>query len=337
MEHSTSAAHDGQTLPESLQAKYWFTGILVFYAALSIAIILGNVLTLVAYWTTPSLQTPGNLLIFNLSLVDTVIPILSFHYTLLNYTQWGIIFNSQHKWSCLLCLWLVISITLNSILGILLISLERVIAVFLPFKYYDLVTERSVKVVIVCTWTLAFAVNAPPIMGWTTWTRGARCFALFVYPSAYISVMRTPLTGFLLLSIALMNIAIAIVAVKKSRVQPSEASEQHSNHYKVTKMLLLVVGLFYLTWMPNIITTTFYSLTQDTSDQFVILHDYCKMLLGVNSVLNPLIYANQNKLFRAAFIRLLKKLLRLKQANVSPDSTKFMLLWLAVLDIIISF
>jgi arginine exporter protein ArgO len=96
--------------------------------------------------------------------------------------------------------------------------------------------------------------------------------------------------------------------VKKNRVQPSEASEQqHSNHNKVAKMLLMVVGLFFLTWMPHLATNTLYSLTQDPSDQFVILHDYCQMLLGVNSFLNPLIYANQNKLFRAAFARLLRK------------------------------
>ncbi|ELT93028.1 hypothetical protein CAPTEDRAFT_210567 [Capitella teleta] len=288
--------------------KYWYTSLLTMYFVISLCVVAGNTLTAIAYFTTPHLQTLQNLVICNLSLADAIIAVLSKPFFALSYTEAGIVFGARHKWVCLVSLWAVMGSGLCGILCVFVLSLERLLAIIFPFRYYTWVTDNSVRAMIVFVWAFAFTLTAFPLMGLNTWTHGARCFTMFVYTPTYNVYVATNLNVLILVAMALMNITIAVVAVKQNKVNIIQSgSTQNTGQYKVTKMLLTVIGVFYLCWIPYIVLTAIFTMTKHLPEWFALLQDLSKLLIGMNSVLNPLIYARGNEKFRAAFARLLRR------------------------------
>ncbi|ELT88992.1 hypothetical protein CAPTEDRAFT_188703 [Capitella teleta] len=295
------------TLEVQDRAKHWYSAIVTVQVVLSVCTVAGNTLTVVAYFTTPHLQTVQNIPICNLSFADTTIAILATPFIMLNYTAAGLTFVSKHEWACLLSLWIVTGSIFCGMLSVLILSLERTVAILFPYKYYNWVTERSVRGIIMSIWIFAFTLSAIPLMGLNTWRYGARCFTMFVYYPTYNVYVTNTLHALTLLAVAVLNIAISVIVVKQNKVniEPSGPT-QNPGHYKVTKMLLTVVGVFYAGWIPYIVMTVIFTVSQQRPERFVLLHDFSKLIIGINSVLNPLIYARGNEKFRSAFVRLLR-------------------------------
>ncbi|ELT88953.1 hypothetical protein CAPTEDRAFT_211733 [Capitella teleta] len=137
---------------------------------------------------------------------------------------------------------------------------------------------------------------------------------MYVVPNAYNMFIYTNFSVFCLISAAIMNICIAVVAIKKknSTINDCNAATDTSNqgNFKVTKMLLKVVGLFYLCWMPYLLMTVYYTIIsieqrEELPDWFIAIHDFSKVMIAVNSVVNPVIYAHSNQQYRQAFKRIL--------------------------------
>lgn len=85
------------------------------------------------------------------------------------------------------------------------------------------------------------------------------------------------------------------------------AKRQENQHYvdqlfearrRVTKVLLLVALAYYLTWIP--VTVVYVLLTFGVIVD-PIIYDVTDIILLVNSVVNPLIYAFKYKEFRRGF------------------------------------
>ena len=54
-----------------------------------------------------------------------------------------------------------------SILHLVVISLDRYIAVTQPMKYPNLMTSKKAKLLITGAWILSFVICFPPLVGWT--------------------------------------------------------------------------------------------------------------------------------------------------------------------------
>uniref|UniRef100_X1ZZA9 G-protein coupled receptors family 1 profile domain-containing protein n=1 Tax=Capitella teleta TaxID=283909 RepID=X1ZZA9_CAPTE len=289
--------------------KPWYPWLIVVFEVLCVLNAVGNVLVIIAFVKSEQLQTPTNLLICNHCLMDASMSLAGQPFIWLTFTQRGIIGTMNIKYLCLGGMGIARISSLGSILGILLLTVERSIAIFCPYRYYTVVTHASIKRVIVCFWSFCILISCLPMLGWNNWQPGLRCNALNFSSKIYNMYMFTAFCFICLVVAAILNICMAMVAVKKNRVQDSNSEE--SGHIKVMKMLLKVVGVFYLCRMPHLVITTVYSITpveerEELPDWFMAVFDFAKVFIGLNAVFNPLIYVRSSEQFMDAFKRLWK-------------------------------
>ena len=130
---------------------------------LSIAVILGNCLVIIAVFTTQRLRTVTNMFIASLAFADLTlgVAVLPFSSTkqLLSSWPFGSIWCSM---------WLAIDVWMctASILNLVAISFDRFLAISKPFKYHSLLTPRRGKLLIGGVWALSFIICLPPLIGW---------------------------------------------------------------------------------------------------------------------------------------------------------------------------
>ncbi|ELU17981.1 hypothetical protein CAPTEDRAFT_45276, partial [Capitella teleta] len=278
----------------------------------------GNVLTIIAYIKHAKLWNPTNLLILSQTIGDLLTCLTGPLYFVFNYSEAGMVVTSSYKYLCLMSLGsLMISIQ-SSITNILALSTERFIAVYFPYRYYSLVTDAKVKMGVGMIWTVVLVINLLPFLGLETWTPEQPCMATRVYYPLYTQAIILLPSAVCLLIAALENILIGAMTVKKQHsVVPNDNINQpiqeaaSKSDFKVTKMLLQVVGIFFLSWVP-IMTTNVVLLNAPMKwklngipEWYVALNEWTKPLMLLNAIANPFIYAFKNIDYRTAYFKLL--------------------------------
>ncbi|ELU01931.1 hypothetical protein CAPTEDRAFT_204269 [Capitella teleta] len=315
---------DANTLAPAKLSDYhdWNTGVLVCGIAVLMAGIPGNLLTILAFFKYKQLHSPTNILICSQSIGDLFTCLTGPLFAVWNYTEIGQALASSNKYLCLSSLTLLMLALQSSVVNILALSTERFIAVYFSLRYYQWVTDATVKRVVVIIWIVVITINFLPLFGWELWKPGVTCMTFNIYPRIYFQAFFIMPTLICLLVCAVVNFAIALEAIKRQRsivavvvmenAANEEANAKSRNQFKVTKMLLLVVGCFFTTWLPYIIFNCIsYSLPSPwkihgAPDWFAIPSELSKTMLVVNSIVNPFIYGWKNVLFRDAYYKLLR-------------------------------
>lgn len=303
----------------------WFSFIIVWDVMLIALGIPGNIFTLLAFIKYKELRNPTNLLICNQSVGDLFFAVTSPIFIFFNYTKVGLETSFENKYACLFALAIILISLQISIMNILALSIERLLAIVFTFEYYLWVTERAVKIAVGLIWTVVITINLIPMFGWNKWEPGHKCQTTFAYyRTSFMSFFIFPSLVCLILT-AVINIVIGAMAIKKQRminpVQPTTNKDEEAENdstdfkktpqYKVTKMLLLVVGVFYLSWMPYLtLNSLFFALPTSWKlygppPQVLIMYELSKGMLAINAMFNPLIYGYKNLKFRAAYFKLL--------------------------------
>ncbi|ELU01883.1 hypothetical protein CAPTEDRAFT_191309 [Capitella teleta] len=308
------------------QAVYysWYKGVFICVLVFAAAGITGNLLTILAYVKYEQLQSPTNLLICSQSIGDLLICLCGGPmFAAFNYTEAGQALASSNKYLCLVSLLVSLVALQSSITNILALSTERFIAVYFSLHYYNWVTDRNVKIVVVVIWAVIISINCLPLFGWNDWKSEVACMPVTVYPQLFVqSLFALPSLIFVLVS-TVENFAMAVTAVRRQRSiaaavvvpnadqQTEEAKIKSGNQFKVTKMLLLVVGCFFTAWLPWIILSSILYRVPSSWKMngvpkgILIAFEYSKCVLGANSIANPFIYGWKNKMFRDAYYKLL--------------------------------
>ena len=127
----------------------------------------GNLMTVIAYIRDKRLHTVYDFYIFNLAITDFLIGSFSLPfyawYTLTEFTwHLGITFCK---------VWLVVDFTLcfESILLMLLLSLDRLLLISFGPAYSSKVTLKKAYLQVALTWLLSFLLYGPSIIGWDVW------------------------------------------------------------------------------------------------------------------------------------------------------------------------
>ncbi|ELT96133.1 hypothetical protein CAPTEDRAFT_208775 [Capitella teleta] len=299
----------------------WYTGVLVSGLFILAAGVPGNLITILAYFKYEQLHSPTNILICSQSIGDLFTCMTGPLYTILNYTEVGQAVASSRKYLCLVSLVLINTALQSSITNILALSTERFIAVYFSLHYYNWVTETNVKRAVVVIWTVVISINCIPIFAWNIWTPGLPCTSVTVYPQIFFQGYFIIPSLICMLICAVENSLIALMAVQKQRsitaavvVQNADQQTEEvrsGNQFKVTKMLLLISGCFYATWLPWIIfNSIFFGLPSSWKKYGVptwilVAFEYSKVILVANAIANPFIYGWKNLLFRNAYYKLL--------------------------------
>jgi hypothetical protein len=319
METTTVEVSSAATMVIALPAWNKMIAAFVFISTLGA---FGNALVLVSYFKYPSLQTPSNMLIANQGLADLFTCIASTLYTAINYSQVGQMLLYKHKYVCLLVICSLFISAWSSLFNVLLLSVDRLVVIRFPFFYARVMNETLMRRIIVTLWVFMVVVLSLPLFGVNTWQSEGLCSASNVLPIAFFVNFFVLSSLIVLVTVGLVNLVICAIVIKKRKVAPggSELDAGEKSQWRLTKLLLAVVGVFYACWLPYGVLTILFAacpcFKKGIPTSALAAMEVAKLLCIYNSALNPIIYVWKSKEFRRAF----QKILNIK-TSIAPEST----------------
>uniref|UniRef100_A0A3B5PW81 Trace amine-associated receptor 13c-like n=1 Tax=Xiphophorus maculatus TaxID=8083 RepID=A0A3B5PW81_XIPMA len=285
-----------------------FEVVLMYIVLSSISVLTAflNLLLIVSISHFRQLHTPTNLLLLSLAISDFSVGLLLFFQTALIDGCWFL-----GDIMCTVYQYLAYVITSSSIGTMVLISLDRYVAICYPLHYSTKITRGRVKVCIFLCWMCSWVFQSLILIeNLKQPGKYNSCIGECAFVISYIAGYADLAFSFIvpISIIVVLYLRVFVVAVSQSRAMRSHiaaVSLQHSvtakrSQVKAAKTLGLVVLVFLLCMCP------YYCVA--LSEESNSMSAYLLILYYVNSCLNPLIYA----LFYPWFRKSIKIIVTLK-------------------------
>ena len=188
---------------------------------------------------------------------------------------------------------------------LVLISIDRYIAIKHPLRYEDIATTQRIKTGVFFAWTFTFLVTIHETVLALTDSKTN------IY-SIYANV-----SGILLITMLLIFICVIIVSYgyiysesrrQKKRLKteqlPQEELKGIKKHGKAANTLALILGVLVVTYLPVVITFLVDGVVPEPH-VFSILWSWLITFVPLGSLLNPIIYCWRMKKLRRAFLQIL--------------------------------
>uniref|UniRef100_A0A0N5A936 G_PROTEIN_RECEP_F1_2 domain-containing protein n=1 Tax=Syphacia muris TaxID=451379 RepID=A0A0N5A936_9BILA len=154
-----------ELLDKNLELQWHY----LILSVVPIVCIVGNCMVIAAVWTTRSLQTPTNYLLVSLAVADLLVGTLAMPFSIylsVNSLHWhlGIVL-------CYIYNGLDVGCSTCSIIHLVLISIDRLVAATKPAEYKTLKHKKRVYYGIFFAWVSCFALSLPLSAGFMTQTK----------------------------------------------------------------------------------------------------------------------------------------------------------------------
>lgn len=261
---------------------------------------------------------PSYVYILNLATADLLVGVTCFTEAL------GDVLHSfdQSKSLCLLRVAVSVTPCIGSILTLLLISLDRYLAVMLPLSYPTLLKKTPVVLSLVALWTLSFFFGHLPLI-LPSLQRGnytGYCGLLYVAKSEYLYVICFGIFAPSLLALLCLHVWVGSIASLQHRRLwhgGARARPPRLRRCRALRTVLIVLMGFCLSWGPYLVGGTVQAACS-SCNLAGPLEDALFLLGETNSLINPLIYALHCRDIRSH----LAKLLRCRtQGQVKPPAS----------------
>lgn len=284
----------------------------VILSLLSIFTLLGNSLVCLAVWRFRNLRSLTNYLVCSLAGADLLVPILRVIY--INISVYAGQWPFGETW-CHISSMFGVLLCGASILHLCAISIERLIAIKWPLSYDMKVTPKRIVILLIYIWLQSLVLAIFPALGLAEHRFNP------VMAECEINWLKHPtLTILLLVFYFFLPVTIMIVAyviifkeVRRNtrRISAIEcagnqgASNVLKREMKAVKTLAVVVGVFFIMWMPYFVTTTIRAFGGDSAIPGALQRTVITLAYG-NSCCNFVIYALMNTQLRNAFYQVLR-------------------------------
>ncbi|XP_055043028.2 trace amine-associated receptor 4-like [Misgurnus anguillicaudatus] len=275
--------------------------------------VFGNLLIIISISHFKQLQSPTHLIVQSLAVCDCLLGLLVMPYSMVRSVE-GCWFLGDVV--CKVHSSLDMTFSISSLLHLSLISIDRYWAIYDPLRYKIRVTNNIVAVFITLTWIFSFVYSFSVVfsgvnaVGLEALILQMSCFGgcvLFFNKEwgliCVIVVFIIPGTIMSSLYISIFNVVRkhAKVLSEKVSVTTTGVNSQIYAHRerKAAKTLSLVMGVFFICWLPFFIATAV-----DPFINFVTPADVFDALVWfgyLNSTCNPLIYGFFYPRFQKAF------------------------------------
>ncbi|XP_055042978.1 trace amine-associated receptor 2-like [Misgurnus anguillicaudatus] len=275
--------------------------------------VFGNLLIIISISHFKQLQSPTHLIVQSLAVCDCLLGLLVMPYSMVRSVE-GCWFLGDV--TCKVHSSLDIMFSISSLIHLSLISIDRYWAICDPLKYKMRITNNTVTVLITLTWIFSFvysfsiAFSGVFAVGLEALILQMSCFGgcvVFFNKEwgliSFILAFIIPGTIMSSLYIIIFNVVKkhAKVLSEKVSVTTTGVNSQSSAHRerKAAKTLALVMGVFFLCWLPYSI-----AIAVDPFINFVTPADVFEALYWFayfNSTCNPLIYGFFYPRFQKAF------------------------------------
>ena len=315
------------------------TGLLIYYlmrVMFALPCIFGNALVILAVYKFNNLQTFTNTFVVSLAVTDlctgaiatpflfaleATIPTMNTTDT--KYKVWDI--------SCRIGQTVGFAGICGNALNLLAISIERFIFISFPLQYALIVTKQRATIAIVVIWSVTIFPTAVSFAFSPQLKKGMKCIAIDMLPPPILFYFCMP--SFFLCAAAMVCLYLKIwIIARKQAKQINDISlyndlqsvatelknpkklaiaikkNKEKSQMKVTKTMALVVGVYFLTWLPMIIFANIvqaFELNVKTGI-YSWLIDVTYIIWMSNTWLNPLIYSYRFTLFKQAFLKIIK-------------------------------
>jgi hypothetical protein len=192
---------------------------------------------------------------------------------------------------------------LASIFSLLFITIDRYIAIIYPLHYDIILSPMRTKVAIAVIWIYPLLTDIIPFW-WNQWEESTHeCSFVALVPTAYFSVFINLPIALCLIIMIYMYGQVLKEALKQNKwiIGLEMRTDVPQIDYKPVKMILTTLGVFFICWIPVLVTSTCVLYFIPTYD----IEDYALLLAFANSGMNFFIYSARSKDFRWAFKKML--------------------------------
>ncbi|XP_033846514.1 trace amine-associated receptor 1-like [Periophthalmus magnuspinnatus] len=288
------ATNFAKTIDKSLRLSLLLSFV---FGTISVVIMCGNLLVIMAVTYFRQLHTPTNYLVLSLAVSDLLIGavVLPFSTVLFVNPCWDL-----QRILCNIRATFDIILSISSILNLCFISIDRYYAVCQPLIYRSKITFQIVGIMIFITWAGAVSSGIIITSGGKAHGKAKQRCAFFRNSNLNVIGAFTGLYIPILIMFPIYT-KILLVARRQARsIQSTNSGVTASRmERKATCTLAIVVGVFFFCWAPFLISMTCLPFIDYTVSDSIF--EAFKWFAWTNSGLNPFIYAFFYSWFRSAF------------------------------------
>ncbi|XP_038870130.1 trace amine-associated receptor 13c-like [Salvelinus namaycush] len=285
----------------------------IFFSLISAVTVFLNVLVIISISHFKQLHTPTNLLILSLAVSDLlvgliVIPVVTVA-TMEPCWGFGEYFCVFHFYISFLCT----SLSLGSLV---LISIDRYVAVCDPLLYHSKITITRIMCFISITWCCCIIYDAVIVKNFVNVQIPSRCLTecltVAITSSNIIDLVITMvvpcsiiITLYMKIFVVARSQARKVFSKEAASVSGVKTVQANKSERKAAKTLAIVVFIYLICWTPSLFPFLFVSFLSENVLSFII-----SFLPLVNSLINPIIYAFFYPWFKVTAKRILTLKLR---------------------------
>ncbi|XP_022805340.1 neuropeptide SIFamide receptor-like [Stylophora pistillata] len=248
------------------------------YCLLSVVSLAGNSFIGIIVYRANTVRTPINILIVNMAISDLLYPILFFtkRLTEINKADHWLINGRLGQALCKLSIFATDVSTLVSIQSLVLIAVDRFVAVVFPLRS-PLISSKQYRFFILVIWIVAMAVYCPYLLALKAieYLEGLKCvldwndaFGESFSPRGYFLGLAIVFIYVPLVLIAILYFAIAL-RIKSQKIPGEPSANARKQRLKrernVLKMSVAVVLVFVVCWLPFSIRGVIHYFSSDSA------------------------------------------------------------------------
>ena len=203
---------------------------------------------------------------------------------------------------------LILASALSSFSHLVLIGIDRFIAVKKPMRYQNIVTRQRIKIGVIFVWAFTFCVRISDLI-------------LFAIDSKQKVHFYGKIQDFILNIFGILFIIVIAYVYgyiysesrrQKKRLQNEQLTQEEARKVKkdnkATNTVTIILGVLLLTYLPSITWEAVIASLDDTIESHVmaIVWGWTDTLVIFGSFTNPLIYCWRFKKLRRAFLEMLR-------------------------------
>lgn len=303
----------------------------IFYYSLRVVIavlsLIGNSTTIVAVIRFHCLRKMSNMFVANLAVWDVMAGFVALPFSVIvEFTKP----KSLESWWFRLCItkeYITLLGLSGNLSGICLIAIERFVFVQYPLRYYSIVTKARVALVLVLSTVYVVFLSIIGISFRKEFTNETDCdmanYQITAIRYGYLPVNMIVFTAITVITYVRISYIAYKISKQISQQQPacSLQPSQHSSQMKFTKMMNLVLGMYFAFYLPYIILSPVIS----TNKQPVVhvVYQLTLILWFSNSWTNPFIYGWKNRDFRNAYKIMFSEIICGVKMKVNTSSVEY--------------
>ncbi|XP_065113319.1 trace amine-associated receptor 13c-like [Paramisgurnus dabryanus] len=264
----------------------------VFFSLLSVWTVFMNLLVIISISHFKKLHTPTNMLILSLAVSDLLVGLIIMPLEAVRLIETCWYFGETICRLFSIIIGLLLSTSLSNLV---LIAVDRYVAVCHPLLYPQKITMTRTIIIICVCWFCSSAYNISIGISvlHKNYTCYGECIAMFTFALSIADLLLSfllPCTVIITLYLRIFYVAHHQVKVINSLLRSgkhlTEGSVRRKSESKAALTLGIIVTVYLFCWIPYFIL----SLTPNTRITSAIAY-FMLWIMYINSALNPLIYA----------------------------------------------